>query len=205
MVQRTWLWNLSVSLLFTSGYAQTITITEHVSACSATYTSHKPTTTVQSTVMVMPSAMSDAAINNGLPFVINLQQEDTSGWPMRAPAIPYWLMENGNTTTNASMAAQYYLNNGQLMTVSGKYASTDVGVTSQAFRVSNQVLPINTTFSCTDGMLNWTNAEFSNGTAQFYKLPPGLLDNALILAKFLGPMQPERSWSPIVLRPEPGE
>ncbi|GAB7353922.1 hypothetical protein MBLNU459_g4266t1 [Dothideomycetes sp. NU459] len=73
----------------------------------------------------------------------------------------------------------------------------------QGFEASEQILPINTTFAVRNGTLSWTNAEFTNGTVQFYKLPPGLLDNAQVLCKFLGPMEPHRSWSPIVLYADP--
>ncbi|KAJ9628884.1 hypothetical protein H2203_002789 [Taxawa tesnikishii (nom. ined.)] len=167
----------------------------------ATYPS---TTVVPSTVLVSPTPWTDQAANSGTPFVLRIQQVDSSGWTKRQ-AEPSWLMYNGNTTTNGSVAEQYHINNGQLLTSNGSYVSTDFQVLNQALAASDYIEPINTTFSVADGMLNWTNPTFSNGTAQFYKLPPGLLDNALILVKFLGPMQPARSWSPIVLYADPGK
>ncbi|KAG9858513.1 carbohydrate-binding module family 43 protein, partial [Aureobasidium melanogenum] len=171
-------------------------------ACSATYTSSTSTTVIQSTVTVQPTPWTDAAANGGAPFVIRLQQVDVSGYPDQDTA-PYWLTANGNTTTNSSVAAVYTINEGRLAILNGSHVATNFNVVDQAFGVTDYDLPINTTFSVNDRMLNWTNPLFTNGTAQFYKLPPGLLDNALILAKFLGPMEAERSWSPVILYVEP--
>jgi hypothetical protein len=184
--------------------AQTITLTTHVSACSATYTSGTSTTVIQSIVTVQPTPWTDAAANAGAPFVVRLQQVDTSGYPDQDTA-PYWLTSNGNTTINSSLAAVYTINAGRLSTLNGSHIATNVNVVDQAFGVTDYSLPINTTFSVNNMMLNWTNPQFSNGTAQFYKLPPGLLENALILVKYLGPMEAERSWSPVILYVEPGQ
>ncbi|KAH0346587.1 hypothetical protein KCU81_g3870, partial [Aureobasidium melanogenum] len=157
---------------------------------------------IQSTVTVQPTPWTDAAANGGAPFVIRLQQVDTSGYPDQDTA-PYWLTANGNTTTNQSVAAVYTINEGRLAILNGSHVATNFNVVDQAFGVTDYDLPINTTFTVNNGMLNWTNPLFTNGTAQFYKLPPGLLDNALILAKFLGPMEAQRSWSPVILYVEP--
>ncbi|KAG9830402.1 carbohydrate-binding module family 43 protein, partial [Aureobasidium melanogenum] len=151
-------------------------------ACSATYTSGTSTTVIQSTVTVQPTPWTDTAANDGAPFVIRLQQVDVSGYPDQDTA-PYWLTVNGNTTTNSSVAAVYTINEGRLAILNGSHVATNFNVVDQAFGVTDYDLPINTTFSVNDRMLNWTNPFFTNGTAQFYKLPPGLLDNALILAK----------------------
>ncbi|KAG9576380.1 hypothetical protein KCU86_g14421, partial [Aureobasidium melanogenum] len=182
--------------------AQTITLTTHVSACSATYTSGTSTTVIQSIVTVQPTPWTDAAANGGAPFVIRLQQVDVSGY-LDQDTASYWLTANGNTTTNSSVAAVYTINEGRLAILNGSHVATNFNVVDQAFGVTDYDLPINTTFSVNDRMLNWTNPLFTNGTAQFYKLPPGLLDNALILAKFLGPMEAQRSWSPVILYVEP--
>ncbi|KAH0351766.1 hypothetical protein KCU83_g4095, partial [Aureobasidium melanogenum] len=157
---------------------------------------------IQSTVTVQPTPWTDTAANDGAPFVIRLQQVDVSGYPDQDTA-PYWLTANGNTTTNSSVAAVYTINEGRLAILNGSHVATNFNVVDQAFGVTDYDLPINTTFSVNHRMLNWTNPFFTNGTAQFYKLPPGLLDNALILAKFLGPMEAERSWSPVILYVEP--
>ncbi|KAI5212952.1 hypothetical protein AUEXF2481DRAFT_6754 [Aureobasidium subglaciale EXF-2481] len=192
----------ALSLFSQACSAQTITLTTHVSACSATYTSGTSTTVIQSTVTVEPTPWTDVAANGGAPFVIRLQQVDVSGYPDQDTA-PYWLTANGNTTTNSSLAIVYTINAGRLTTLNGSHIATNFNVVDQAFGITDYNLPINTTFSVRNRMLNWTNPLFTNGTAQFYKLPPGLLDNALILAKFLGPMEAKRSWSPVVLHVEP--
>lgn len=67
------------------------------------------------------------------------------------------------------------------------------------------VLPINTTFASVNGALTWDNAAFTNRTAQFYKVPAALLNNAQVLVKFLGSMEPQRGWAPIVLNAAPGK
>lgn len=186
--------------------AQTITLTTHVSACSATYTSGTSTIVIGPTVTVQPTPWTDVAANAGAPFVIRLEQVDVSEYPDQQSADPYWLTFNGNTTTNSSLAAVYYIHDGgQLSTLNGSHVATNFNVVDQAFGVTDYAMPINTTFSVRNRMLNWANPLFSNGTAQFYKLPPGLLDNALILAKFLGPMEAQRSWSPVILWVEPGQ
>ncbi|THX21883.1 hypothetical protein D6D12_09669, partial [Aureobasidium pullulans] len=149
-----------------------------------------------------PTPWTDVAANGGAPFVIRLEQVDASGYPEQDPA-PYWLTYNGNTTTNSSLAAVYFITEGRLSTQNGSHVATNINVVDQAFGITDYPLPINTTFSVRNRMLNWTNPLFTNGTAQFYKLPPGLLDNALILAKFLGPMEAQRSWSPVILYVEP--
>lgn len=195
------IWCLFSVLLVSN--AQLITITTHVSACAASYSSIS-TTTVASKVTVQPTPWTDAIANDGTPFVIRLQQVDLSGYPTQLTT-PYWLMANGNTTTDASSATIYRIVDSQLMTYNESYISTGFGVVDQTFAISPGLGSIATRFSVNSHMLNWTNMQFSNGTAQFYKLPPGLLDNAQILAKFLGSMEPQRNWSPVILYVDPGE
>ncbi|KAK5013452.1 hypothetical protein LTR39_003641, partial [Cryomyces antarcticus] len=157
-----------------------------------------------STVIVSPTPWTDSAANGGQPFLLEISQVDPSGWYHRRQVqTQSWLMPNGNTTTNCSKAAQYQIVNGQLSTLDGLYASTNYGIRNQAFAVSQDVGPISTSFFVNGTMLGWNNSNFSNGTAQFYKLPPGLLENALILAKFIGPMTPRRGWSPIYIYANP--
>lgn len=189
--------------VFLVSNAQVITITTHISACATSYSSIS-TTTVASTVTIQPTPWTDAMANGGTPFVTRLQQVDLSGSPSQ-PTVPYWLMANGNTTTDTSSATIYRIVDGQMMTYNGSYISTSFGVVDQTFAISPGLGSIATRFSVNSHMLNWTNTQFSNGTAQFYKLPPGLLDNAQILAKFLGPMGLQRSWSPVTLYVDPGE
>lgn len=197
-------WSLCSAVLLCTPAAngQTITVTTHISACAATYS----TVTVPSTVTVQPTPFTDAMANSGTPFVIRLQQVDTSGYPDQSSA-PYWLTANGNTTTNVGSATVYEIVDGQLMTyIDGYLVSTNNGVVDQIFSASSSTAgSIKTFFTVNNRMLNWTNAVFTNGTAQFYKLPPGLLQNAQILAKLIGPMEPQRSWSPVILYIDPGK
>lgn len=200
------LWPLCHALVFWSAVAesqQVITVTTHVSACSAIYPS-RSTVVVASTMTVTPEAWTDAMPNSGDPFVIRLQQVDTSGYPDQTSA-PYWLRSNGNTTVDASLATIYRIVSGRLFVAAdgGSYISTDYGVIGQTFAVASRLGAIWSDFSVNKHMLNWTNTNFSNGTAQFYKLPPNLLENAQILVKFIGPMEAQRSWSPVILYVDP--
>lgn len=193
----------SLALLETSCFtnAQTITLTTHISACNATYTSQGSTTIVVSTATVVPTPLTDGATNDGTPFVIALRE--TASGITRRQLTPYWLMANGNTTTNASMATHYQIYNGQLSTLDGRYFTTKYGISMQTFAASTPPEPINSTFSSINGILQWTNADFTNGTAQFYQLPPNIFDNALIMVNFVGPMESGYSWEQVLLMPEP--
>lgn len=192
------LWTLAQS-------QQTITVTTRI--CSTTPTSLRGTTTVQSVVPVCPYQWNDQICNGGAPFVVRIELSDPSGYQegQTAYAASSWLLPNGNTTTDPARAGQYRVLNGQFASVDGNYASSEVGTTVQALSVSSSVGAISRTFQCSNGTLTWRNGNFTNGYAQFYKLPPNLLENARILAKLVGPMEPERSWSGVRLVPEPGE
>ncbi|PSK53990.1 Chitin deacetylase [Elsinoe australis] len=190
------LWTLAQS-------QQTITVTTRI--CSTTPTSLRGTTTVQSVVPVCPYQWNDQICNGGAPFVVRIELSDPSGYQegQTAYAASSWLLPNGNTTTDPARAGQYHVVNGQFASVDGNYASSEVGTTVQALSVSSSVGAISRTFQCSNGTLTWRNGNFTNGYAQFYKLPPNLLENARILAKLVGPMEPERSWSGVRLVPEP--
>lgn len=142
-------------------------------------------------------AINDESFNNGAPFKILIHQIDETGWDKEVEDY-YWLMPNGNTTVNCTRAARYNIQDGKLH-IAGKIISTDVGVLNMAFEPSLDKGEITTRFSVNNGILNWTNSHFTEGVAQFYKLPPGLLENAQILSKFVGPMRPKRGWTPIML------
>ena len=148
-------------------------------------------------------AVSDESFNDGAPFKILIQQIDETGWDKEVEDY-FWLMPNGNTTVNCTRAARYNIQDGKLH-IAGKIISTDVGVLNMAFEPSLDRGEITTRFFVSNGILNWTSSHFTEGVAQFYKLPPGLLENALILSKFVGPMRPKRSWSPILLNVKPSE
>ncbi len=194
-----------------SSNSQIITVTQRINNCSltsSTRASDSTTTTTGSTSAVSPrpTLSLDDRYNNGKPFLILVHQADMSGWiKPRQVAVEFsWLMSNGNTTVDCSSAAEYRLTNGQLRT-NGTLISTFTGETSMAFRAVPDVGNITTTLSVSNGTLNWINSNFTDGFAQFYKLPPGLMENALVLAKFIGPMVPRRSWSPVILVAEPGK
>ena len=146
---------------------------------------------------------SDESFNDGLPFKVLIQQVDETGWDAEVED-HYWLMPNGNTTLNCTRAARYFIQDGKLH-IAGKIISTDVGVLNMAFEPSLERGEITTRFFVSNGMLNWTNSHFTEGMAQFYKLPPGLLENAQILSKFVGSMRPKRGWTPITLNVKPSK
>ncbi|KAG8629836.1 hypothetical protein KVT40_001455 [Elsinoe batatas] len=180
---------------------QTITVTTRV--CSTSPTLSQRTTTAQSIIPVYPVEWNDQIVNGGAPFVIRIELRDPSGYAQDSYADASWLLPNGNTTTRPSLAGQYQLRNGQLYTVDGLYASADVGQSVEPFAVSSAIGAISRTFIVNNGTLSWRNGNFTDGVAQFYKLPPNLLENARILAKLVGPMEPERSWSSVRLAAEP--
>ena len=146
-------------------------------------------------------AATDESFNNGTPFKVLIQHIDETGWSNDA-VDHFWLMPNGNTTVNCTRAARYSIQEGKLH-IAGKIISTDVGDLNMAFEPRLDRGEITTQFFVSNGILNWTSTHFTEGIAQFYKLPPGLLENALILSKFVGPMQPKRGWSPILLNVKP--
>ncbi|GAB7361377.1 hypothetical protein MBLNU230_g1432t1 [Neophaeotheca triangularis] len=176
-----------------------ITVTEYPATCSAIYTS-RTTTIIQSTVTVVPQPYDDA-VNNGAPFIIGVEMLNPEGYMSRRQIeTPSWVMWNGNTTITRSMAGTYRMMDGQLMSTNGSRVSTNRNVLARAFEIRDDRLDIETTFTVRGGLLYWDNPFFTNGTAHFYKLPPGLLDNALILARFRSADgERERGWSPINL------
>ncbi|KAF4556251.1 Hypothetical protein D9617_1g081270 [Elsinoe fawcettii] len=192
----------TLSALYTLTQSQqTITVTTRV--CSTSPTLSQRTTTVQSIIPVYPVEWNDQIINGGAPFVIRIELRDASGYVQNPYADPSWLLPNGNTTTRPGLAGQYQLRNGQLISLDGQYASAEVGQSVEPFAVSSIISAISRTFIVQNGTLSWRNGNFTDGVAQFYKLPPNLLENARILAKLVGPMEPERSWSSVRLAPEP--
>ena len=162
------------------------------------------TTTTLSTVSVSPTPNTDYELNNGEPFVLNISPQPASGSTKRQQSSTSWIMENGNTTTDPTLAAHYQILNGVLYGPNGTM-STDAGVLTMPFTISPKPGAINTTFFVSNGGLNWTNPEFTENVAQFYRTPVGLLQNALILVKLIGPMNPERGWSPISLAAQSGK
>ena len=194
--------------LFASASVLTIRLPRY--ACSASSPtpslSQKPvqgTTTVPSTAVVSPTPDADYKFNNGEPFVMAIAVQAASGPRKRQQPQQSWIMENGNTTTDPLIAAQFQILDGMLHNTNGTM-STDTGVKTMPFTMPSTSGAINTTFAVEDGGLTWTNPEFTENVAQFYRTPVGLLKNALVLVKFIGPMTPERGWSPISLVAQSG-
>ncbi|OCL01928.1 hypothetical protein AOQ84DRAFT_200265 [Glonium stellatum] len=105
-------------------------------------------------------------------------------------------MTNGNTMTNYSAAATFYLGYDELHS-GDSTIPTSKGVLNTPFAPSCYLSSVRAAFFTTNTMLNWTNSAFTNDTTQSYKIRPDLIENTLILAKFIGDMTPNRRWSPI--------
>lgn len=190
---------LSIHALLQCASCTTITVREHIVGCAASAVNTPASSAAASSFSIDSGAARDARFNAGVPFVILLQQLDMTGWGRRQAVTEYsWLMPNGNTTVNCTRAGSYTIRDGELH-IGNKTFSTDNGKPNMAFVAHALIGNITRSFSVDNGFLNWTNSHFTDSVTQFYKLPPGLLENALILAKFVGPKQRERGWSPIVL------
>lgn len=198
---------LALASLAQMAQAELITVTAYPSTCSAIYTSGSQTVTViHSTVTVVPQPFDDAA-NNGTPFIISVQMLNPEGYmAKRQMETPSWVMYNGNTTITRSIAGTYRLMDGQLLAANGSHVSTWRNVVAQAFEIRSGIAEINTTFSIRGGLLHWENDQFTDGRVDFFKLPPGLLDNAQILARFTSQTgERERGRGPVNLYVEPGK
>lgn len=149
-----------------------------------------------------PSSMvwNDANIAAGEPFLLEVQRVDGSALTARQQPVSQasWLMENGNTTTDASRAAVCSIDRDGHLHLDSYFMSVNDGVASAPFAANAGTYNINTVFSTMNTKLYWNNTAFSNGTAQFYKLPIGLLDNAQILGKYYGSPEPNRGWTPVI-------
>jgi hypothetical protein len=188
--------------------AELITITQYASTCSAIYTTGtRSVTTIQSTTTVVSVPHNDAAWNGGSPFVLEIDADTASDpLPRRVDLTGrFWVTLNGSTSTDPSFAGQYYIRGGQLMSINGSYVSTNLNVQSQPFSISSTPGSISTSFTFKDGVLNWTSPRFIDGRAKFCKLPVSLVDDAQVLCQFLGPVQYQKSCSPIRLHARPCE
>ncbi|SMQ55053.1 unnamed protein product [Zymoseptoria tritici ST99CH_3D7] len=177
--------------------AQVVTITEYTSgsACSAIYTTGTSTTTiVQSTVIVTPQPVSDASINGGDSFVIELQPATADR--RRQESAPMYLDSTGTTNTDLNQAVRYRILNGTLQSVAGGYVSCDPTDDFKEFSISTTPGSIIETFYSENLIINWDNEAFDNGTTKFYTQARG--DGALrLIAYFRGVVEP--SWSPVSL------
>lgn len=199
------LWHSAAALLLAATtiegvLAQVLTITEYASVCSATYTSgSKSVTVVKSTYTVQPVYFTDDDANNGTPFVLEIGTP--SGSKKRQSVARVWVKPDGNTTDIGSEAAQYVIRNGVLTTTNGGYISTSAGVATEPFAVSWTAQAIDTQFVVQQGVLTWKNTQFSNGVAGLYQTPAGLVNNAEVIARFSGPVDP--SWQSVELGARP--
>ncbi|KAK5690427.1 hypothetical protein LTR97_012295 [Elasticomyces elasticus] len=186
-----------------SAYGSLVTITEYASACSAVYTTgSRSVTIVQPTVTVEPQPWSDAAANAGTAFVLEVSPSGiSSGSTKRQSSSIAYLMANGNTTTDGTLATHYKITKGQLTGVSGGFISTSANVANQPFALSAGVNGISTTFAVKSGSLGWANATFAGGAASFFKVPASRTDNAQVIVRFGGNIDP--SWSSVVLMAMP--
>ncbi|KAK5729630.1 hypothetical protein LTR17_011817 [Elasticomyces elasticus] len=189
--------------LVDSAYGSLVTITEYASACSAVYTTgSRSVTIVQPTVTVEPQTWSDAAANSGTAFVLEVSPSGiSSGSTKRQSSSIAYLMANGNTTTDGTLAAHYMITKGQLTGVSGGSISTSANVANQPFALSAGVNGISTTFAVKSESLGWANATFTGGAASFFKVPASRTDNAQVIVRFGGNIDP--SWSSVVLMAMP--
>ncbi|KAK5125185.1 hypothetical protein LTR85_000861 [Meristemomyces frigidus] len=182
----------ALASLLGEAQSNAITITEYASVCSAVYTTgSKSVTVVQSTVTVQPIPWTDATANSGTPFVLGIQ----FGGGSRKRAAPAYLTADGNTTTDTTQATWYTVINGQLSDSNGHYVSTSSSTLSQPLAVSVVTSPITTTFHITNSVLGWNNSAFDNGVAEFFSTPAGVVNNAQIITRFNGAIDP--SWSAI--------
>ncbi|KAK1819015.1 hypothetical protein LTR12_006588 [Friedmanniomyces endolithicus] len=181
-----------------------VTVTEYPSACSAVYTAGTTSVTVaQSTVTVQPQSWSDAIVNSGTPFVLEVASPSAGSTRKRQLSGVAYLTANGNTTTDGSLATLFRIANGLLTSVNGGYASASVNVMHQPFALFASVGSIETTFAVSNLTLGWNNTAFSSGAAEFFKVPAGLVNNAQVIVRFSGSIDP--SWSPILLTAMPGQ
>lgn len=147
--------------------SQVVTITERPSACSAIYTTGSSSVTVvQSTVTVAPIPFSDAVVNAGAPFVIEVQVGTAAR--RRQASNSTYINANGRTTTNASEAVAYRILNGTLQSVAGEYISADAEADNALFALSAVAKDISTTFFSRDLKIGWNNTAFAGGACEFF-------------------------------------
>lgn len=194
--------SLALASLFDGAQSNIITITEHASVCRAVYTTgSKSVTVVQSTVTVKPVPWTDSAANSGTPFVLEVQF-GSAPTRKRTAQGPFYLTADGNTTIDSTQATQYTIISGQLSSTNGRYISTTPGTLNQPFAVLSTLESISTTFAVQNSGLVWSNSAFDNGVVTFFSTPAGVFNNAQIIVRFSGAIDP--SWSAIAFLAIPG-
>ncbi|KAI7220945.1 hypothetical protein KC333_g2055 [Hortaea werneckii] len=196
-----WCGAAAALMLAVPALGDVITITEYPSVCSAVYTAgSRSVTVVQSTVTVQPQPWTDEGANTGMPFVIEVDWEGLGSYKKRQAAQIAYLMANGNTTTDSSKAARWQIRDGQLSS-GDLFVSTSPGIQHEPFAVASTIEAISRTFAVQNSMFYWNNSAFDGNTAEFYKWPAGVFDNAQVIARFSGPIDP--NWARIVLSAAP--
>ncbi|KAF7196141.1 hypothetical protein HII31_02542, partial [Pseudocercospora fuligena] len=151
--------------------SELVTVTEYPSACSAIYTSKSGSSTViVSTVTVSPTPFSDASINNGATFAVEIQPMGQAAKKRQAESRTY-LNAGGYTTTDPSQAVQYSIDDGVLSATTGGSVTADQNDTSIPFAISTTLKSIRTRFFSQNLTLNWNNTAFEGGAAEFYMTP----------------------------------
>ncbi|KAI7345524.1 hypothetical protein KC357_g2487 [Hortaea werneckii] len=188
-------------MLVAPAFGDVVTITQYPSVCSAVYTTgSRSVTVVQSTVTVQPQPWTDEGANAGLPFVIEVDWEGLGSYKKRQEAQIAYLLTNGNTTTDGSKAARWQIRDGQLSS-GDQFVSTSPGIQHESFAVASTIEAISRTFAVQNSIFYWNNSAFDGNTAEFYKWPAGVFDNAQVVARFSGPIDPD--WARIVLSAAP--
>ncbi|RMY90444.1 hypothetical protein D0861_03683 [Hortaea werneckii] len=196
-----WSGAVAALMLAAPAFGDVVTITQYPSVCSAVYTTgSRSVTVVQSTVTVQPEAWTDEGANAGLPFVIEVDWEGLGSYKKRQEAQIAYLMANGNTTTDSSKAARWQIRDGQLSS-GDQFVSTSPGIQHESFAVASTIEAISRTFAVQNSIFYWNNSAFDGNTAEFYKWPAGVFDNAQVVARFSGPIDPD--WARVVLSAAP--
>lgn len=133
---------------------------------SATASSTAPSTSPS-------SSPADTALNAGSPFLITI----TPVAPAKArrnPAVPLYIQIDGYLTSNASLAATFSIQDGQLL-ANTWLESTDTYTSSAIFAASpsDSVGPITRTFMVSGGAVHWYSSSFTGGEAVFYYAAAG--------------------------------
>ena len=160
----------SVALLsFGLVRAQTYTVTETVDACPASYSNVPGTVTVQSSVTVIPTPLTDTNLNSGTPFIIQVAQYSAPGSVAARAAAQYsWLTANGSLTNVNSSATEYHINGGRLYTSNGLCVSANSSTAQTILAASPACGPFSGNFTFQNDVLNWTNSAFFDRAAQFF-------------------------------------
>ncbi|KXT14759.1 hypothetical protein AC579_7809 [Pseudocercospora musae] len=162
---------LAIAALPFGVLSELVTVTEYPSACSAIYTSKSGSSTLMvSTVTVSPTPFSDASINSGATFAVEIQPMGQAAKKRQAESRTY-LNAGGYTTTDPSQAVQYSINDGVLSATTGGSVTADQNDTSVPFAVSTTLKSIRTRFFSQNLTLGWNDTAFEGGAAEFYMTP----------------------------------